>query len=709
MPRDVRFGAIRGVNSEFPFVPAESPEDWFDRAEFVRRRILVAAGLWPKPNPVKIVPTYGDRVERDEYTVTPIRFESMPGNFVTGSLYEPTNRSIKKSPGMLCPHGHWKNGRFHQHREERIQGELENSAEFFEVGGRYPLQARCVQLVRMGFVVFHYDMLGYADSAPLARERAHQHVEGLLDENEEPDRWGLYSAQACLRLISPFGIQTLNSIRALDWLCSLPNIDRQRIGMTGASGGGTQTFILSAIDSRVAAAFPAAMVSTTMQGGCTCENAPLLRIDTGNVEFAALTAPRPLGLTAANDWTRGMPDMGFPQLHRHYEMLGVSDHFRGEHFDFGHNYNAVSRAYMYEFFNAAFDLGLETPIVERDYEPLRVEEMTAWPDQEQKPQPSIEAERSMLHTLAEDQQRRIESLIPTNNPTSFEAYRCVIGGAVSVMVAREMPDVDDVQCEKTGERVGSGHLQITSTWSLKKSATHGAGERVSGVTFQPEARRGPAVIWFHGRGLSELYASDGQPIPPIRQLLDGGVCVTSADLFTADQSAKNALPTPVGCESAQAETSLAISLGYNHSLFARRVHDVLTLLSFITRHGQKPLSVSLVGTGGAGPVVAAAAVIARDSIDQLAVDTEGFRFKTLTDWRDPNIWPGAVHYGDVPALLALTAPRPIWIAGEKAVPDIVTRCYAAAGAGARITRFDGEPDDVPDAAVKWLLRGTDSP
>ena len=112
------------------------------------------------------------------------------------------------------------------------------------------------------------------------------------------------------------GLQAWNATRALDFLTSLPDVDAARIGVTGASGGGTQTFILGAIDERPAVLFPAVMVSTAMQGGCTCENADYLRIGTGNVEIAALGAPRPLGMTTADDWTKAMPQTGFPALQR---------------------------------------------------------------------------------------------------------------------------------------------------------------------------------------------------------------------------------------------------------------------------------------------------------------------------------------------------------------------------------------------------------
>ena len=100
-------------------------------------------------------------------------------------------------------------------------------------------------------------------------------------------------------------------------------MDPQRIAVTGASGGGTQTFILVAVDPRPAVAFPAVMVGTAMQGGCTCENACYLRVDTGNVEIAALFAPRPLGMTAADDWTKEIATKGLPNCSKLYALFGV--------------------------------------------------------------------------------------------------------------------------------------------------------------------------------------------------------------------------------------------------------------------------------------------------------------------------------------------------------------------------------------------------
>src|SRR5579859_6589042 len=193
------------------------------------------------------------------------------------------------------------------------------------------------------------------------------------------ENWGLYSPQAEAHLQSIMGLQTWNSIRSLDFLLSLPEVDPARTAITGASGGGTQTMLLAAVDPRVALSFPAVMVSTSMQGGCTCENASILRVNTGNIEFAALFAPKPQGVTSADDWTKEMVTKGFPELKQHYQMLGAGDNVilvRGEHFP--HNYHAFSRSAFYTFLNQHIKLGLKSPVIERDYEPLTREQLTVW-------------------------------------------------------------------------------------------------------------------------------------------------------------------------------------------------------------------------------------------------------------------------------------------------------------------------------------------
>ncbi len=164
------------------------------------------------------------KIDRGDYTVEKVFFASMPGHYVSGNLYRPAHVT-GKVPGILCPHGHWNGGRFNDGGERRGRWQIDQGAEATMAGARFSLQARMVELARLGCVVFHYDMVGYADSQPIV------HGKGFTD------------AEAELRLQSMLGLQTFNSIRALDFLSSLPDVDPTRIGVTGASGGGTQTML----------------------------------------------------------------------------------------------------------------------------------------------------------------------------------------------------------------------------------------------------------------------------------------------------------------------------------------------------------------------------------------------------------------------------------------------------------------------------------
>src|SRR5262249_54718915 len=266
-------------------------------------------------------------------------------------------------------------------------------------GARYPLQARCAQLARMGCVVFHYDMVGYADSQQL------KHREGFID------------AEAELRLQSFMGLQTFNSIRALDFLLSLPEIDRKRIGVTGASGGGTQTFILCTIDDRPSVAFPAVMVSTAMQGGCVCENCSYLRQFTGNVELAGVFAPKPLGMSGANDWTIAIEQKGLPELKALYKLHGAEERVMAKCFpQFGHNYNQVSRELMYNWFNEHLQLGWPRPVVEKPFVPAPRAELTVYDELHPGPGDGTDAP-TLRKYLSDSSDKQIASLLPKDQPS----------------------------------------------------------------------------------------------------------------------------------------------------------------------------------------------------------------------------------------------------------------------------------------------------
>jgi hypothetical protein len=565
-------------------------------------------------------------------------------------------------PGVLCPHGHWANGRFHDAGPEEARSQIDQGAEKHLSGARYPLQARMVQLARMGCVVFHYDMVGMADSRQMG------HTAGFTD------------AQADLWLQSFMGLQTFNSICALDFLTSLPDVDGSRIGVTGSSGGGTQTFMLCAVDPRPVAAFPAVMVSADMQGGCICENAPYLRQGINNVAIAALFAPKPLAMSGAHDWTIDIETKGLPELKQVYALYGEADRVHAQAFpQFGHNYNRVARTMMYEWFNEHLALGLETPIEEQDFWPVPPAELSVFDAEHPRPSDAGSAEDLRRH-LTEVAKQQFEALQPGEAGGAAE-YKRIVGAAARVMLDAGLPQASEIQPDATGfEDLDANTIIVKGT-----TGRRGAGEQVPWVGLLPKAYDGTAVLWIDGKGNSHLFDGDGKPTAAVRKLLDAGKSVFSADVFlTGEFLADSKLPetTPVD------EKYAGYTFCYNRPLLANRVRDILTAAAGLA-HNENTRTVQLAGTGGAGPWVLLARAAAGDAVDCAVVDLGGFSFDHVTATTDPMFLPGALKYGGIGGLGALAAPARLTIAGtEKSSPEELKpldAVYAAMGAAEKLT------------------------
>jgi dienelactone hydrolase len=693
LPKDVRLEPLKDLDGYFPFTPPKSKAEWDKRAERVRRQILVSQGLWPMPTKMPLNAVIHGKVDRGEYTVEKVFFESAPGFFVTGNLYRPKNIN-GKAPGVLFAHGHWTDARFSESTDAELRREIADGQERFEQGGRSKFQSMCVQLARMGCVVWQWDMLGNSDAQQLSMALVHKFAKQRPEMNTV-ENWGLFSPQAEAHLQSAMGLQTWNAIRSLDFLLSLPEVDPKRVAMTGASGGGTQTMLLAGIDPRITLSFPAVMVSTAMQGGCTCENASLLRVNTGNIEFAGLFAPKPQGMTTANDWTKEMSTKGFPELKQLYTMLGAPNNVmlkRGEHFP--HNYNAVSRSAFYTWLNRHFKLGQNEPVVERDYEPLTREQLTVWDEQHPAPKADdAEFERKLLRHFHEDAEKQLVA-----NQASPETFRKTYGDALDIVLDGGLSEVGEVEWSETTKFDRGGWNESVG---LLRNKTY--REELPALVCTPKQPNGHVVIWLSGEGKGALYGADGSLHADVAKLVNSGVSVISADLLYQGEFLADGKPLTRTPRVKNPREAAAYTLGYNHALFVHRVHDVLALVKF-AKSDRAASRVSVVGLDGAGPWVAAARAQCREAIDDAVIDTDGFRFGKVLDIHDPNFLPGGAKYGDVPVLLALAAPGRTWIAGEAA--DRVAQAQAqfkAANAEKNLTLFNGASAELRPAALKWLL------
>jgi dienelactone hydrolase len=703
--KDSRLKPPKDLNGYFPFLVPETVEGWEQRAEELRRRILVSNDLWPMPPRTEMNPVIHGKVEREGFTVEKVYFEALPGFYVTGMLFRPTEGE-GPFPGVLCPHGH--GGRTQDVGPDRIRQQIVRGEERFESSGRFAKLARCAQLARMGCVAFIYDMIGYADSNQLSYDLAHRFAK-QRPEMEDPESWGFYSTQAELRVQSIMGLQTWSSIRALDFLESLPDVDPERLGVTGGSGGGTQTILLGAIDPRPVVAFPQGMVSTAMQGGCTCENTSLLRIGTGNVELTALFAPRPQAMTTADDWTKEMMTRGFPELQKLYEMLGVPDHVECTPMPhFPHNYNYVTRARMYSWFNKHLDLGLPEPIVEEDWELIgeaaghgrgsAPESLSVWNDEHPAPsEQGDEFERKLIASMTQQSDQQIHALAPSDSE-SLAQYREIVGGAVETILGRTIETVGPVQRTDVGKEDRGDHWIFTDLITLPAHE-----EQLPVVSIHPKGTdwNGRVVLWLTGQGKAGLFDA-GQPREEVLQLVRAGNSVVTADLFAQGEFVNDELPSDQNRVVANPREFAGYTYTYNHSLFAQRAHDVLSLIEWIRTDEHEAKEIVLVGTGGIGPVVAAAGAVSGDAVTATAIETAGFRFTQLSDYRDVNFLPGIVKYGDLPALLALNAPRKLLVLGDEEDQAPVTRDVYAAANGSVTWKPSAERAEA--AIVEWLVQ-----
>ncbi len=647
LAEDVRNAPPKDLNGYFPFSPPASLEKWQARQDQVKRQILVSQGLWPMPTKTPLNAVIHGKIEREGYTIEKAYFESAPGFYVTGNLYRPTHPK-GKVPAVLLAHGHWKDARLSLSNATTVRWEISIGAERFENGGKSIQQSLCVQLARMGCVVWQWDMLSDSDSTQLTREIVHGFAKQRPEMNTTAN-WGLYSPQAESHLQSIMGLQALNAVRGLDFVLTLPEVDPDRLAITGASGGGTQTMLLSAIDDRIDLSFPCVMVSTAMQGGCTCENTSLLRIGTGNIEFAALFAPKPLGMNTADDWTHELASKGFPDLQKLYALTGKKDNvflLRGEHFK--HNYNAVTRSGFYTFLNKHFKLGAEAPVIEQDYEPLTREQLTVWDAQHPAPQKKgDEFERTLLKWLTEDSDKQIREASATP-----EGVAKVLRPAIETVIGRSYADAGVVEWDLADKQDRGPSLEMTGTLLNK---TH--GEEVKVTWHYPKDWKGRVAIWLDDRGRAGLDSET------VKSLVSKGIAVVGADLlFQGGEPVKETRVVENPREFA------GYTHGYNHSLFASRVHDVLTLVTFLrnTKVGShpNPESVVLSGSGQCGIIALAARALAGSAVDRAAVDTGGFRFGKILSYRDPMFQPGGSKYLDVPGLITLNGDLPLRLAGE---------------------------------------------
>jgi hypothetical protein len=533
---------------------------------------------------------------------------------------------------------------------------LASGAERFENAARNHIQARCIQFARMGCAAFAYDMLGNANNQQISIDRAHGYGNSSVNPTDDDSRYLLYSPQAEMYQQNMMGIQAINSVRALDFLLSLSYIDQSKIAITGASGGGTQSFITAALDDRITAAFPAVMVSAQMQGGCTCENAPYIRTGTGNVELAAMIAPRPLGMTAADDWTKNFANDGYPDLKALYQLFGVQDQvslFQATHFP--HNYNHVSRVPMYAFMNRVFELGLKEPILEHDFEYLERDTISVYDSDHPAPSGGLEFEKSLIESW-QSQLDKYFKLPAINEAGKF--FETTAG--------------QDLQkgwnTITSFAEAWSKNSQVDISWPLDQPTSHlvvknamqqpiGSGVFTNHDAFERDRSAQAKIDWSKIQNV-EIYVN-GDISNHRRAEGTLGLSIQISDplgesLSASDEQGLVDNPRPVA----------AYTYGYNAPSILRRTGVLLSVIDAMKANNTK-LAIKLVSNGSDNFIITATALRRPDVVRSLQF-TEGnkFQFSDITSIRHKDFLPGALRYQDMPGLLLCASHSGITISDE---------------------------------------------
>jgi hypothetical protein len=648
-PPDPRRTTVRSNRQGADFKAPATEQAWRDRARAVREQLLVATGLWPELPKTPLHPRVVGKLERDGYSIEKVVLETFPGFTLSGNLYRPA-KAPGKLPVVLCPHGHWADG--------RVNPEV---------------QHRCIRLAKLGAAVFLYDMVGYNDSKAF----------GHAFLNDRLRLWGL----------SLVTLQTWDSVRALDWLSGLPDVDPARVGCTGESGGGTQTFLLTALDDRVKAAAPVVMVSEWFQGGCVCENAAGLRIGTDNVEIAALTAPRPLKLVGATgDWTARTMTHAYPAVRSVYALLGRPDRVSADVFNFPHNYNQTSRNAVYPFF-AHWLLGLDDSeaTVEGEQSVEKPEDLQTFTDKTPAPA-NLKTPAALEKDLVNARTWALDTLAPSSSPAAWEAAREHLKTIHRVRVGLVNPPPAEI-AQSEVRRTSHGGAAVIHARVGRKAT----GESIAVVRLIPANATGRLTVIASPHGKAALVNPEGHAAPVVHELLKRGQSVVLFDPLFVGESVDPSSPASARPDTVHYDT-------YNPSLAADQMQDLATVLAW-ARSQPDVREVSLAGLGRAGPQV----LLARPLLEGLArtaVDLHEFDPGDGSSPIAPELdLPGLLQFGGLKAAAALSAPAPIWVyrTGDTLDRSWPEHAYALAGVPHLLKLDAGRPS--PEALARWIDEG----
>ena len=675
-----------------------SRQEWEAYQKRLRDHVLVSCGLYPLPPKTPLRAKVFGRVERDGYTIEKVYFQTYPGFYLAGNLYRPlhkktvdsSQRPVKDAvnaelsppehpktrtpehlahpelsslhPAVLIAHGHWEEGRMAD-------------------GPNGSIPARAITFARQGYVAFTYDMVGCNDTRQIPQHRT-------FAADNKHWLWG----------VSLMGLQTWNSVRALDFLVSLPDVDKSRLAITGESGGGTQTMLLGAIDDRLAAVGPCVMVSHSMQGGCLCENAPGLRIDASNMEIAAMPAPRPQVMVGATgDWTKTMMTVEGPGVESVYKLYDKTDQLHYAIFPFNHNINKTSREAVYQFFGRTL---LHDPnggdFAEPPYKMDPVADLRVFPDNMPLPPDAKTADQLSDYLIALGQEQ-LEKRKPRDQ-RSLTAFKTMFAPLWEQTLALELPTKP--QLTEMGIHTYVGNKESIATGILLGRT--GRSDSIPLIYLTPDnAKIGRATVLIHPQGKAAFFekTAEGEvPGPLVRSLLAKGEAVVLMEAFLTGTGA-NAQASEARSRSLQNFGEFFTT--YNRTDLQERVQDIVTVCRYLHQKRNIKL-VSLIGQEQAGLW----ALLTAPAADRVAADCAQTDLTTDDALLTSDLYaPCLRRMGDFRTAATLAAPHPLLLHNTGSrfnAMDWIKDVYGGIGQDAKLRTAPARLED--NALVEWITQ-----
>ena len=606
-----------------------TPEQWQERRRWIVETFKSCLGPFPEPTPLN--PRVTGRLERDGYRVEKVIFESRPEYYVTANLYLPTGRGFPV-PGVLVPCGHSDNGKAID-----------------------TYQSVCQGLVKKGYVVLIYDPPGQGERKQYwDAEKGASRIGGPTSEHS------LVGYQCYLAGINLSNLMVWDSMRAIDYLCSRPEADRDRIGCTGCSGGGTNTSWVTPLDERIKVAATVCFITTLQQRTLSTLIAdpeqnplPAFKLGLDHHDMSAAVAPRALQISAALD--DFFPIAGTREAageaRRIYEMLGVGERFSLFETPGGHGYRQPHREATYAWMNKWFDKEEEGAA-----EPeLQIEqEEDLWCTETGQVATSLGGETPF--TLVREY---VEGILPAK-PTldmqqQAEAYRAKIGPRVQELIGFE-------------HQPASVEAQIVDVESLeglrveKLFFESEPGMPIPCLAVRPEADGPlPALIYLDERGKS----ADMQTVTALAR---GGLLVLAVDVRGVGETASRG---GRGDEDPESWPRLLLGAEANcacnaflmgTTMLGLRTFDAARCVDYLlTRDDVDPARIAVLGVGNMGLVALHAgaldARIATTITDGALATYRSIAFSEVYRHPPESFVPGVLSEYDLPNVAAIVAPR----------------------------------------------------